>query len=99
MCVSVSVSVSEQTCALCLLQGLPFGASDVNGRLTIRSASASDDGQYVCSAIGVPGDHRATATLIVDSFSEWCSCRKHPILHARTHGYLTHWSLVTNHLQ
>ena len=54
------------------LQGLPFGASDVNGRLTIRSVSPSDAGEYVCSAIGVPGNYRASAQLIVDPRS---TCR------------------------
>ncbi len=54
----------------CMLQGLPYTASDVNGRLTIRAVGLSDAGEYVCSAIGVPGDYRASASLIVDPFGE-----------------------------
>ena len=49
-------------------QGLPPGAFDLDGRLTIRRASwQQHTGEYTCQAIGVPGLYSAFATLEVQA--------------------------------
>ena len=47
-------------------QALPARASDANGRLTITQVRREDSGLYICSAIGIDGNFRATGRLRVE---------------------------------
>ena len=78
-------------CLVMNVQGLPRQATDSNGRLTISETKVADSGEYVCSAVNVPGVRSASARLSVEPVCKLLVlfCIVFGIQISTVNGYLT----------